>query len=122
MKFNKLVTTVVAALEEIKAEDIKVIKVDQITALFDYIVVASATSNRHTPAQAKKVRAAVKAAGGQVCSIEGEQTGEWVLVDLGDVIVHIMLPVTREYYNLEALWENVPKAKVAKNSHPLDAG
>lgn len=122
MKFNKLITTVVAALEEIKAEDIKIIKVDQITALFDYIVVASATSNRQTRALANNVREAVKAGGGQIYSIEGEQTGEWVLVDLGDVIVHIMLPVTREYYNLEALWADVPKAVVKKNSHPLDVG
>ena len=104
MNSEKLVPVIVDALEEIKAHDIDVINVSKITAMFGYIIIASADSTRQTKALANNVQEKVKAAGGKVYSMEGEQTGEWVLVDLGDVIVHIMLPAVREYYNLKALW------------------
>ncbi|MER0171880.1 MULTISPECIES: ribosome silencing factor [Nitrosomonas] len=104
MNSEKLVPVIVDALEEIKAHDIDVINVSKITAMFGYIIIASADSTRQTKALANNVQEQVKAAGGKVYSMEGEQTGEWVLVDLGDVIVHIMLPAVREYYNLKALW------------------
>lgn len=104
MNSEKLVPVIVDALEEIKAHDIDVINVSKITAMFGYIIIASADSSRQTKALANNVQEQVKAAGGKVYSMEGEQTGEWVLVDLGDVIVHIMLPAVREYYNLKALW------------------
>lgn len=104
MEPAKLIKTVVAALEEIKAYDIEVLEVSGITALFDYIVIASADSGRQTRALANNVQEKIKAAGGQVYNQEGEQSGEWVLVDLGDAIVHIMQPAVRDYYNLEALW------------------
>jgi ribosome-associated protein len=104
MNSEKLVNIVVDALEDIKAYDIDVINVSKITAMFEYIVIASADSSRQTKSLANNVQEQVKAAGGRVYSMEGEQTGEWLLVDLGDVIVHIMLPVAREYYNLKALW------------------
>lgn len=104
MNPEKLVSTIVDALEDIKAYDIDVIDVSKITALFGYIIIASADSTRQTKSLANNVQEKVKAAGGRVYSVEGEQTGEWLLVDLGDVIVHIMLPVAREYYNLKALW------------------
>ncbi len=116
MKSNELITTAVAALEEIKADNIKVIKVNQMTALFDYMIIASATSNRQTRALANNVREKIKAAGGVVYSVEGEQTGEWVLVDLGDALVHIMLPVTREYYNLEELWTDSSETAAAEEN------
>ncbi len=105
MESTKLIKTVVAALEEIKAYDIEVFEVSGITALFDYIIIASADSNRQTRALANNVQEKIKAAGGRVYSQEGEQSGEWLLVDLGDAIVHIMLPAVRDYYNLEALWD-----------------
>ena len=105
MESTKLIKTVVAALEEIKAYDIEVFEVSGITALFDYIIIASADSNRQTRALANNVQEKIKAAGGRVYSQEGEQSGEWVLVDLGDAIVHIMQPAVRDYYNLEALWD-----------------
>jgi len=105
MESTQLIKTVVAALEEIKAYDIEVFEVSGITALFDYIIIASADSNRQTRALANNVQEKIKAAGGQVYSQEGEQSGEWVLVDLGDAIVHIMQPAVRDYYNLEALWD-----------------
>lgn len=105
MESTQLIKTVVAALEEIKAYDIEVFEVSGITALFDYIIIASADSNRQTRALANNVQEKIKAAGGRVYSQEGEQSGEWLLVDLGDAIVHIMLPAVRDYYNLEALWD-----------------
>ncbi|AEJ01702.1 iojap-like protein [Nitrosomonas sp. Is79A3] len=101
---EELVNIVVDALEDIKAYDIDVINVSKITSMFEYIVIASADSSRQTKSLANHVQEKVKAAGGKVYGMEGEQTGEWLLVDLGDVIVHIMLPVAREYYNLKALW------------------
>ncbi|MDR4514972.1 ribosome silencing factor [Nitrosomonas sp.] len=104
MNSDKLVKIAVDALEEIKAFDIKVLSVSKLTSMFDYIVIASANSSRQTKALADNVREKVKSAGGSILSLEGEQTGEWLLVDLGDVIVHIMQPEAREYYNLEALW------------------
>lgn len=104
MNSEKLVNIVVDALEDIKAYDIDVINVSKITSMFEYIIIASADSSRQTKSLANHVQEKVKAAGGRVCGMEGEQTGEWLLVDLGDVIVHIMLPVAREYYNLKALW------------------
>ncbi|MBY0483057.1 ribosome silencing factor [Nitrosomonas sp.] len=104
MNSEKLVNIVVDALEDIKAYDIDVINVSKITSMFEYIVIASADSSRQTKSLANNVQEQVKAAGGRIYSMEGEQTGEWLLVDLGDVIVHIMLPVAREYYNLKALW------------------
>lgn len=107
MESIKLIKTVVAALEEIKAYDIKVLDVSEITALFDYIIIASADSGRQARALANNVEEKIKAAGGRVYNQEGEQSGEWVLVDLGDAIVHIMQPAVRDYYNLEALWDDV---------------
>ncbi len=104
MDSNKLVKITVDALEEIKASDIKVLDVTKLTSMFDYIIIASASSSRQTKALASNVQEKVKKAGGSVFSLEGEQTGEWLLVDLGGVIVHIMQPEARVYYNLEALW------------------
>ena len=107
MESAQLIKTAVAALEDIKAYDIKVLEVSRITTLFDYIIIVSADSSRQARALANNVQEKIKAAGGQVYSQEGEQSGEWLLVDLGDAIVHIMLPAVRDYYNLEALWNEV---------------
>lgn len=104
MKTDELLPIVTAALEDLKAQDILVLKAENITSLFDYMIIASANSTRQTKALANHVQEKVKAAGGKVYSIEGEQVGEWVLVDLGDIVVHIMQPVIREYYDLESLW------------------
>ncbi len=104
MKVEMLKKTVVDALEDIKAYNIEVLEITRMSALFDCVIIASADSARQTKALANNVQERVKAAGGMVYSIEGEQSGEWLLVDLGDVIVHIMQPSVREYYNLSALW------------------
>lgn len=108
MELRKLQKIVVDALEDIKAQDIEVINVTKLTSLFDRVIIASGTSNRQTRALANHVQVKVKEAGGEVISIEGEESGEWVLVDLGDIVVHLMQPAVRTYYNLEELWSTTP--------------
>ena len=98
----------VDALEDVKAQNIQVFDTTPITTLFDRVVVASGTSNRQTRALAKSVHDKVREAGAPVLSMEGADTGEWVLVDLGDVVVHIMQPAIRDYYRLEDLWGENP--------------
>ena len=104
MDIKKLQALVVDALEDVKAQEINVYDTSHLTSLFDRIAIASGTSNRQTKALAASVRDKVKEAGGTILSIEGEDTGEWVLVDLGDMIVHIMQPAIRAYYRLEEIW------------------
>ena len=104
MDIKKLQALVVEALEDVKAQEINVFDTTHLTSLFDRIALASGTSNRQTKALAASVRDKVKEAGGHILSIEGEETGEWVLVDLGDMIVHIMQPPIRAYYRLEEIW------------------
>lgn len=118
MNTKKMSALVIDALEDIKAKNILVLNVSKLTSLFDYIVIATGDSNRQTRALANNVRDKLKAAGAHVYGSEGEDTGEWVLVDLGDIVVHIMQPVTREYYRLEELWREgkveFPKPQKAK--------
>ena len=95
---------VVAALEDIKATDIAVIDTSRRNSLFECMVISSANSPRQTRALADHVCTQLKLRGCEVLSTEGEESGEWVLVDLGDVVVHIMQPAVRAYYNLEELW------------------
>ncbi len=104
MDIKKLQATVIDALEDVKAQDIRVFDTVHLTSMFDRLAIASGTSNRQTKALAASVRDKVKEHGGNIVSIEGEETGEWVLVDLGDMVVHIMQPAIREYYRLEEIW------------------
>ncbi len=104
MDIKTLQALVIDALEDVKAQDIKVFETSHLTSLFDRIAIASGTSNRQTKALAASVRDKVKENGGTILSVEGETTGEWVLVDLGDMIVHIMQPAIRAYYRLEEIW------------------
>ena len=104
MDIKKLQALVIDALEDIKAQEIRLYDTTHLTSMFDRIAIASGTSNRQTKALAASVRDKVKAAGGHIVGIEGEGTGEWVLVDLGDMIVHIMQPAIRAYYRLEEIW------------------
>jgi ribosome-associated protein len=108
MTITKLQRTVVDALEDIKAQDIRVFNTTGLSDLFDRVVLASATSNRQTRSLASHLKEKAKEKGFPVVSTEGEESGEWVLVDLGDMIVHIMQPAIREYYNLEELWGAKP--------------
>lgn len=108
MDIRKLQRLVVDALEDVKAHDIKVFNTTRLTELFDRVVVASGTSNRQTRAAASSVVEKVKDAGGHVISVEGTEAGEWVLVDLGDIVVHILQPAVRNYYALEEIWGDKP--------------
>ncbi len=116
MSISELQYLVVDALEDVKAQDIRVFdtgpqreaKSPALSDLFDRVVVATATSNRQTRALAAHVQERARDEGYPVVSVEGEETGEWVLVDLGDLIVHIMQPTIRAYYNLEELWGSHP--------------
>ena len=104
MDIKQLQALVVDALEDVKAQDIRIYDTMHLTSMFDRIAIASGTSNRQTKALAASVRDKVKAAGGDIVNMEGEGTGEWVLVDLGDMVVHIMQPAIRAYYRLEEIW------------------
>lgn len=104
MNIEDKVKLIVAALEDIKGRDITVLDTSRLTSLFERMVIASGDSNRQTRALADNVREQVKAAGEHVGNTEGEDSGDWVLLDLGEVIVHVMLPAVRAHYNLEELW------------------
>jgi ribosome-associated protein len=115
MDVSTLQKTVVDALEDIKGKDIEVIDTSKLTSLFERIIVASGDSNRQVKALARNVQDKVRESGGEILSTEGEEGGEWVLVDLGDIVVHVMQPAVRNYYNLEELWKTTPaqRGKVA---------
>lgn len=119
MRLDKLAKTTVQALEDIKGRDILVLDVRKLTSLFDRIVIATADSARQAKALSNNVQEKAKATGAKVLGVEGEQVGEWVLVDLGAVVVHIMQPAIRQHYNLEELW-TPPRAarKGARASAP----
>ena len=108
MDLKKLQKLVVSALEDIKGRDIEVLNTTKLTSLFDRIVIATGDSNRQVKALARSVQEKVGEAGGEVISVEGEENGEWVLVDLGDIVVHVMQPAVRAHYNLEELWAARP--------------
>ena len=121
MDIKKLQTLVVDALEDVKGQEIVLFDTTHLTSLFDRIAVVSGTSNRQTKALAASVRDKVKEAGGDVVGLEGEDTGEWVLVDLGDMIVHIMQPAIRQYYRLEEIWGDKPvKLGAAKRKSTVE--
>lgn len=107
---------IVAALEDIKATDITVINTRKRSPLFECMIVASGSSNRQTKSLADNVVKKLQEAGETILSTEGEKSGEWVLVDLGDVLVHVMQPAVRAYYNLEELWGATPRTHAANKS------
>ena len=116
---------VVDAIEDIKGFDITVMDVRKLTSMTSYMIVASATSSRQAKAVADNVREKLKEKGYHIRGTEGEKEGEWVLVDLDDIVVHIMVPTTRAYYNLEQLWgeaENRRGHIKPDNLNPLDNG
>jgi ribosome-associated protein len=101
---DKLLALVIDALEELKGVDIRVLDVRGLTSITDRMVVASGTSTRHVKSLADNVARKTREAGFRALGVEGEQAAEWVLVDLGDVVVHVMMPSVREFYALEKLW------------------
>ena len=120
MDIRKLQKLAVTALEDIKAKDIEVINTSKVSAMFDRVIIATGDSNRQVKALARSVHDKVKEAGGTVIGVEGEDAGEWVLVDLGDIVVHVMQPAVRAYYNLEELWKITPKRTRKKSAADSD--
>ena len=112
MNLNQLVKIVISALEDVKASDIEILDVSEMTTIFDCMIIASAASTRQAKAIANNVHDKVKESGGVSYGTEGEGSGEWVLVDLGDILVHIMLPAVRTYYDLEGLWSELETGAV----------
>ena len=105
---QKLQRAIVDGLEDVKAQDIMVFDTEHITSLFERVIIASGTSNRQTKALAASVRDAVRDAGFSKPRIEGEDNGEWIIVDCGAAVAHIMQPTIRQYYHLEELWGDKP--------------
>lgn len=121
---QKLQRVILDALEKVKGQEIQVFDTEQQSSLFERVFVASGTSNRQTRALASAVRDAVKGAGFDIPRVEGEENGEWVLVDCGSAVVHIMQPKVREYYRLEDLWGETPvkmrRETAAKNKEQAE--
>ena len=117
MRLDKLVKAIVAALEDIKGRDIVVLDVRKMTSLFDKVIIATADSTRQASSLSRNVQEKLKALGAKIHGVEGEQAGEWILVDLGSVIVHIMLPAIRQHYNLEELW--TPRRVTRRRTRPV---
>ena len=110
MSPKKLQQIAISALEDIKAHNIVVLDVRKLTSFYDTMIVASAESNRQVRSLAHHVRDKLKDAGATIIGVEGEESGEWVLLDCGDLVIHVMQPIVRAYYNLEELW-STPAAK-----------
>jgi len=108
MDIRKLQRAIVDGLEDTKAQDIRVFNTEHLSALFERVIVASGTSNRQTKALAASVRDSVKSRGMPVLRTEGEANGEWIIVDCGAAVAHIMQPSIREYYHLEEIWGDKP--------------
>ena len=117
MDIRKKQRAVVDALEDVKGRDIVVFNVAKQSAYFERVVIASGDSNRQVNALATHVQEKLKALGEKVSGVEGRRNGEWVLVDLGDIVVHVMHPAVRSYYNLEELWGG-NEVKLKKDSKP----
>ena len=104
MDIRKLQRAIVDGLEDVKAQHIAVFNTEHLSSLFERVIIASGTSNRQTKALAASVRNSVKGRGMEVMSTEGEDNGEWIIVDCGAAVAHIMQPAIREYYHLEEIW------------------
>jgi ribosome-associated protein len=109
---------VVEALEDVKGYDIQVFNTARLPSMFERVVIATGTSNTQVRALAERVQERVREQGSRVYGVEGESSGEWVLVDLGDVVVHIMHPTVREFYNLEEIWGGKPVRKKSESKAP----
>ncbi|MEH6560255.1 MAG: ribosome silencing factor [Marinobacter sp.] len=108
MQAEQLKNLIVNALEDVKAQDVSVVDVRDRTSVTDFMVLASGTSSRHVKSLADSVVVDAKEQGARVNSVEGGGGSDWILVDLGDVVVHVMLPATREFYDLERFWRDAP--------------
>ncbi len=106
MPDDTLASQIVEVLDDAKARDVRVIDVRDVTSITDYMIIASGTSRRHVSAVADRVTDTMRERGVRALGVEGRDIGEWVLIDFGDALVHIMMPETREHYQLEKLWSH----------------
>ncbi len=127
MDIRKLQRAIVDGLEDVKAQDIAVFNTEHLSPLFERVIIATGSSNRQTKSLATSVRTSVKDAGFPVPRVEGEENGEWIIVDCGAAVVHVMQPAIRQYYQLEEIWGDKPvaiktkaKAGLVKASEPED--
>ena len=118
MNITKLQRAIVDGLEDVKGQNIVVFNTEHLSPLFERVIIASGTSNRQTKALAQGVRETVKERGMQVLRTEGEDNGEWIIVDCGAAVVHLMQPSIRDYYHLEELWGDKP-VKMKLSAAPL---
>ena len=121
---QKLQRAIVDGLEDVKAQDVQVYNTEHLSALFERVIIASGTSNRQTKALAASVRDKVREAGFAKPRIEGEENGEWIIVDCGQAVVHVMQPAIRQYYNREEIWGDKPvrlKLGAPKPATPVKA-
>lgn len=114
-ELNKLI---IDALEDLKGQKVVELDVSQLTDVMDHLIIANGTSNRHVKSLANNVIEELKAAGHRPLGVEGLDVGEWVLVDYGDTVVHVMLQATRDFYELEKLWSKVPSQRTSQQSQP----
>jgi ribosome-associated protein len=121
MDIRRKQRVVVEALEDVKGRDIQVFNTARLPSMFERVVIASGESNRQVKALADRVQERVRENGARVYGVEGEKGGEWVLVDLGDVVVHIMHPTVRDFYNLEEIWGGRPVRLKAAAKKPRKA-
>ena len=122
MDIRKLQRAIVDGLEDVKAQNIAVFNTEHLTPMFERVIVASGTSNRQTKALASSVRETVKERGLPVLSVEGADNGEWIIVDCGAAVAHIMQPAIRDYYRLEEIWGEKPvKMKIDGGTRPAVA-
>ena len=129
MDIRKLQRAIVDGLEDVKAQNIVVFNTEHLSPLFERVIIASGTSNRQTKALASSVRETVKGRGMQVMRTEGEDNGEWIIVDCGAAVVHVMQPAIRDYYHLEEIWGDKPvklklgsgEVKLVKAEEPAPA-
>ncbi|WP_341305371.1 ribosome silencing factor [Pseudomonas sp. TMP25] len=118
MPSEDLVKLAITALEEIKAQDITTIDVRGKTSITDFMLIASGTSSRHVKSLVENVLEKVKEQGVRPIGTEGMDTGEWALLDLGDIVVHVMLPTAREFYDLERLWRGAEQSRAQFSAEP----
>lgn len=121
MEVKQIVALAINALEDVKAKNIVSLDTSKLTSLFSHLIVATGDSNRQVKALANNVAVDLKAAGVDIVGTEGHESGEWVLVDAGDVVIHVMLPAVRDYYDLEALWGGQKPSFIPVGGRPWDA-
>tara|TARA_R110001592_G_scaffold4318_1_gene24184 strand:+ start:2439 stop:2840 length:402 start_codon:yes stop_codon:yes gene_type:complete len=119
MQIDEMLKVIEDALDELKAKDVMRIDVRELTSVTDYMIIASGTSNRHVSSLSDNVLEKAKAAGNRPLGVEGKESGEWVLVDLGDIVVHVMQPATRQFYDLERLWQSA-ESRRAQQQQPSE--